>query len=1323
MHILHRDIETRSTIDLPDVGAWRYAGDPSTAVWCVAYAVDDAPVQIWIPGQPIPEEFHIAARDPDWLIAAHNDPFERSIEERILAPRYGWPIVPIERHRCTMAMASACALPAKLETVAEVLELHNRKDTAGSRLMKQLARADGDNADAEKLERLYDYCRQDVEVERELFHRLPPLTDSEQALWVLDAVINQRGFHTDGPLLEAASRIAAEAGQAMQAELARITGGALMSTDQVAAMLAWLAEHGCDVKDLRKPTLSHALRRKDLDPIVRRVIELRIGAAHAAATKIDALLAWRDADDRVRGTLRFHGAGTGRWTGHGPQPQNFKRDSDGIEAKRIAISTGDLAHVAKIYTQPLEVVGDIARSMICAAPGHRFLIGDFSGIESRVLAWISGQQSKLDMWAKFDRTGDPKDEPYYLLGRSCGQPEDSARSIGKTADLAFGYMGGPGAWDRLAPDDDPSSDDDKRRYQQAWRRLHPETAKFWGGINRAAIQAVRKPGTTFNCRQLTAVYDGETFLRIMLPSGRALSYPQPRITTGKFGDAVVMFKDNAGGKFVDCRYGQGAYGGLWTENVVQAVSRDLLAAAMQRLEAAGYHIVLHVHDEIVAEAPIEFGSIEEFQQLITAPLPDWAGGLPIAAKIRNGPRFAKSESKSETPETTPPWVDASPHAATSMSPGNPAAVDHQLDVAPQNSSTNSTETPPPAPDEIPMTDAKAEPDSVTVTESIDGLEIVDMPWIDINAIKFSHAGAGTNDTKSNGADDRRNESRHDERAHQCDYSGRSSANNDGYPHGERDTGRQVAFFTYLHADGRPYLGVKKTSAKQFPQYHWNGHGWAKGAPKGPKIPYRLPELIKAPLDALIIIAAGEKDADTAARLGFVATTNPEGERKGAWALELNAWFAGRKHVAIMEDNDDTGRAHVLEVAEALRGIVPDIRIVTFRDLPDHGDLTDWIALNHGRDDLLAKIKAAKPYHQRPQPLPIWQWDGEPVPELEYAVPDRFPLENVGLFSGEGGQGKSSLVEQLCVAHALEQEWLGCIPRQGPAVYIECEDTENVLHWRLKVIAEHYGATFADIVDRGFQMYSLADEENAILATASDKSGIVRPTPLYDWLYELAGDIKPVMIGLASSANIFAGNENVRTEVQQFIRLLRRIASVAHGAVLLVTQPSLSGIDNKSISHEGLAGTTQWHNAVRARAVMKTVKSEDGVDTGLRAVAFHKNQYGPAGATCFVRYTGGLFLPVEGMEGMSMGTAERAAKADEVFVALLRKMMAQHQTVCHASGRGYAPARFAEQPEAQGITKKEFAKAMQRLLDAGVIEIRTGGRPSRPHYYLSLAGEA
>jgi RecA-family ATPase len=951
---------------------------------------------------------------------------------------------------------------------------------------------------------------------------------------------------------------------------------------------------------------------------------------------------WCNSDSRVRGAFKFHGASTGRWTSHGIQLQNLKRPLvEDMDAAIAAVRTGSLDHMRRHYAQPMSVIGDIARALICAQPGHRLIAADFSGVESRITAWLSGQQSKLDQWAKFDQTQDPKDEPYDLIGRSFGVAEQHARAIGKVADLAFGYAGGIGAWRKLAPND-PSTDEQIQRRQYAWREAHRQTWDFWTALNTRAVKAVSKPcePVTFQrpgWQHLSFKSDGQ-FLRMLLPSGRAIAYPFPQLKTDAQGKPTVVFMDNAQGKWTECRNGEGAYGGIWLENAVQAVARDLFAAAMPRLEAAGYRIVLHVHDEIVAEVPEGFGSTEEFLRILTTP-PEWATGLPIAAKVREGPRFCKSKAK-------------------------PA------------------EAPAEEPVEIPLEEsATADNENEHAAE------------------EKSRTDAGTE---------------------YADATNSNNRNADGYPHGDRDTGHQVTFFIYRHADNQPYLAVKKTSTKQFPQFHLENGRWTKGPPCGPKIPYRLPELIKVPLGAWVLICAGEKDAETAASLGFVATTNPEGERKGAWALELNAWFYGRK-VAIMEDNDETGRAHVVEVAEALRGKASDIRIVTFHDLPNNGDLTDWVQAEPGRGykELLTKIETTKPYCYKPQSSPIRQWDGEPIPELEYAVPDRFPLENVGLFSGEGGQGKSTLIQQLCVAHTIRREWLGCTPRQGPAIYIECEDAERVLRWRLTTIAAHYKVTLTAIADAGFQMFPLTDEENAVLAMAPNKSGIVRPTPLYDWLYELAGDIKPMMIGIASSANVFAGNENVRTEVQQFIRLLRRIACVARGALLLVTQPSLTGIDHKSASHEGLAGTTQWHNAVRARAVMATVKAEDGIDTGLRQVKFHKNQYGSPSAACFVRYESGLFLPVE---GMSMDAAQRAAKAEEVFVALLRKFTAQKQMVSPNPSSTYAPARFAEHSEAQGISKKELARAMQRLLDLKTIEIRTWGKPSKPIRYLAIVGE-
>jgi DNA polymerase len=638
MPVLFHDFETRSTLDLSEVGAWRYATDATTDVWCCAYAVDDGPIRLWIPGDPVPAKFIEAARNPAWVSSAFGDHFERLITQHIMGPRYGWPMVPIERRRCTQAAALALALPAKLESVAHVLELEHQKDKSGRRIMLRLAR--GEEPRPGDLETLYAYCKQDIATERALHHRIEGLIPEEQAQWVLDAAINDRGIHIDGKLLDAAIKIAESAFDEINSELQTTTRSAVKSVHQTTKLIEWLAEQDCVVTNIQKGTLKHALRRKGLAPEVRRAIELRLDGAHAAAAKLLTMRNWRNGDGRARGVFRYHGASTGRWTSFGIQLQNLKRPLvEDMGAAIEAVGTGSLEHLKQRYPQPMSVVGDITRALICAAPGHRLICADFSGVESRITAWLSSQQSKLDQWAKFDRTGDPKDEPYFILGKQVGQPDDTARTIGKTADLAFGYMGGPGAWEKLAPNDDASTEAEIKQRQRAWRRAHPMTVRFWGAINRAAIQAVRKPNTVVTCGRVVFKYDG-TFLRMKLPSGRKLAYPAPRLKTTKYGDLAVVFMDNASGKWTENRYGHGAYGGTWIENAVQAVARDLFAAVMPRLEAAGYPIVLHVHDEIVCEVPDGFGSVEEFQKIMTTP-PAWAEGLPIAAKVRNGERFCK----------------------------------------------------------------------------------------------------------------------------------------------------------------------------------------------------------------------------------------------------------------------------------------------------------------------------------------------------------------------------------------------------------------------------------------------------------------------------------------------------------------------------------------------------------------------------------------------------------------------------------------------------------------------------------------------------------
>jgi AAA domain/DNA polymerase family A/Toprim domain/CHC2 zinc finger len=644
--ILYRDFETRSTLNLAKAGAWRYAADPTTEVLCVAFAIDDGPVQLWTPDMAVP------VFDPECLIVSHNDQFESAIEARLLAPRYGWPVIPIERHRCTMARALAAALPGRLDAAAAALGIEIRKDTAGHRLMMAMskprrARQGEDKSivhwhdDPERRRRLADYCKRDVEVERELYRRLPPLSEQEQRLWELDAIINARGFAVDRELAEATRATVVAEQAAIDVEIADLTGGAVTSINQVAKLQAWLQEHGHDVASISKSSVA-ALLADQPAPEIAHVLKLRREGGRAAARKLDALLSGTDADGRLRGCFRFHGAATGRWSGSRFQPQNLKKpEIKDLDAAVGAISAGDREQLRKIGS-PLAIAGDISRNMITAAPGHILIGADFAAIESRVLAWLSGETWKLDNYREFDRTNNPTLEPYCvtasrILGRTVTPDNAADRQIGKTADLALGYGGGVGAWRRFAPDDS-RQDVVIKSTVESWRSSHSKIVDFWRALERAAHRCVYNK-TPQQCGAIAFSLRDKALL-MTLPSGRNLSYPAAGLKTGKFDVVQVTFKDNAKGGFLD----HTAWHGTFIENAVQAISRDLMAAAMIRLEAAGYSIVLHCHDEIVAEVAHDFGNGDEFLQLMTT-LPDWATGLPLAAKVWRRQCYAKSESE------------------------------------------------------------------------------------------------------------------------------------------------------------------------------------------------------------------------------------------------------------------------------------------------------------------------------------------------------------------------------------------------------------------------------------------------------------------------------------------------------------------------------------------------------------------------------------------------------------------------------------------------------------------------------------------------------
>jgi RecA-family ATPase len=343
------------------------------------------------------------------------------------------------------------------------------------------------------------------------------------------------------------------------------------------------------------------------------------------------------------------------------------------------------------------------------------------------------------------------------------------------------------------------------------------------------------------------------------------------------------------------------------------------------------------------------------------------------------------------------------------------------------------------------------------------------------------------------------------------------------------------------------------------------------------------------------------------------------------------------------------------------------------------------------------------------------WDNEPVPNPEWTVLNRKPRRQATLFSGLGGGGKSTLELQCSAAHVLGRDWLGTMPEPGPAIFVDAEDDENVMHYRLAAITKHYGVKFADLIESGLHLFSLAGED-AVMATAS-RGGKIEPTPLYKEILEAAGDIKPISITIASSANVYAGNEMDRAQVQQFASLLTRMAIVSNGSVTLLSHPSLTGMATDT----GLSGTTQWHNAFRARFYMKGIKPEDGEeqDNDLREIVFKKNNYGPISESIVVRYNNGLFLPVPGV-----GSLDRAAqemKADEIFLDLLYRFTKENRNVGTSSSRNYAPALFAREDEAKhaGITSKALEAAMRRLFAAGKIWNENYGKPSRPSYRLAL----
>lgn len=377
---LHLDVESKSVVDLRKTNAYIYFDDPSTDLWVLAYAFGDEEPELWWPGQPCPPRVaeHVSSGG---LIFCWNCSFERQAWNKLLGPKYGWPVPTLRQYRCTMSFAYSMALPGKLEHAAIALGIQDQKDMTGSRLMMKMARPRSPRKNEppgiywhdkpEDIARLGEYVKQDVRAERGVGKRLLPLSDIEQELWFLDAEINERGVYVDKQLCDAANKIVSATMQRLDAEMRQVTDGEVRGVSNVTELIAFVRKRGVETNSIAKDDLVNMLVRDDLPSDVYRALEIRQEGSKTSTAKINAMLTRRQADGRMRGNLQYHAAGTGRFGGRGAQLQNLPRPS--IKDKQLGpiiedVLTGNADLVELLHGPPMSVVSDCIRSMIAASP-------------------------------------------------------------------------------------------------------------------------------------------------------------------------------------------------------------------------------------------------------------------------------------------------------------------------------------------------------------------------------------------------------------------------------------------------------------------------------------------------------------------------------------------------------------------------------------------------------------------------------------------------------------------------------------------------------------------------------------------------------------------------------------------------------------------------------------------------------------------------------------------------------------------------------------------------------------------------------------------
>ncbi|MCC8047078.1 MAG: DNA polymerase [Clostridiales bacterium] len=634
--ILACDIETYSSVSLQKCGVYAYAASPDFEILLFGYAWDDEPAQVIdLTREGLPEELQEALYDPDVIKTAYNAQFERTCISAYLGQT-----TPPEQWRCTAVLSRELGLPASLEAVGEVIGLPEEKQKlkTGKALIRYFSipckptKTNGQRTrnlpehDPEKWALYIDYNRQDVETEREIRKRLSRFSviETEQPLWEADQHINDRGVGIDVTFAKRAIEMDEIIKARLYADAQELTG--LDNPKSTAQLKGWIEETaGIEVASLNKKEVAGVREAANNDD-VDKMLDIRAGLSKTSTEKYNAMLRTVGDDGRIRGLTMFYGAArTGRWAGRLVQMQNLpqnKMPEEDLDIARQLVRAGDLETLEACYDDVSGTLSQLIRTAFIPRPGCKFVVADFSAIEARVIAWLAGEQWRLDVFNTHGKIYEASAEQMFHLPPGSVKKGDPMRQKGKIAELALGYGGSVGALVSMGALAMGIPENELKPLVTSWRAANPAITRFWWDTDSAVRDTINTRTPSYLPHGIALRRQG-SLLRLRLPNGRELSYVKPMVINDNITYEGTLQSSGHWGRIE-------SYGPKFVENIVQATARDCLAETIMKAEALGYPVVFHVHDELICEVPEEKAekALSDILEIMATPI-SWAEGLPL----------------------------------------------------------------------------------------------------------------------------------------------------------------------------------------------------------------------------------------------------------------------------------------------------------------------------------------------------------------------------------------------------------------------------------------------------------------------------------------------------------------------------------------------------------------------------------------------------------------------------------------------------------------------------------------------------------------------